>query len=293
MPIGKVLIANRGEIALRILRSCRELDIATVAVYSTVDRNALHVQSRNQIWWSINPEGVPAGSETWGLTAVYDYVHQAWSIYANNVLANGTRMTCMYDGVVVTDGGKEEVYTSSSGDNDCLLKYGASSDHDGTAAERSVPMLYITSRLFKNNERVMTFRPVRLKMLSWGKKQSADPAMWFVEGEEAHADYYYKDAAGSFQQSSDRQYTEGNVDLHPAEDMHFFYNDVGTYQTDPAANTDITYQEVDWFTSKLENGSVKSRTLRVGLISGYGSTVRKPELVVQGILVDADAGDSR
>ncbi len=42
--VEKVLIANRGEIALRIIRSCRELDIATVAVFSTVDKKALHVQ---------------------------------------------------------------------------------------------------------------------------------------------------------------------------------------------------------------------------------------------------------
>jgi len=39
----KILIANRGEIALRIIRACKELDIGTVAVYSQVDNESLHV----------------------------------------------------------------------------------------------------------------------------------------------------------------------------------------------------------------------------------------------------------
>lgn len=44
MGFSKILIANRGEIALRILRTCEEMGIATVAVHSTVDTHALHVQ---------------------------------------------------------------------------------------------------------------------------------------------------------------------------------------------------------------------------------------------------------
>ena len=44
MTINKVLIANRGEIAVRIIRACKELGLKTVAVYSTADNEALHAK---------------------------------------------------------------------------------------------------------------------------------------------------------------------------------------------------------------------------------------------------------
>ena len=69
----KILIANRGEIAIRVMRACRELDVKTVAVYSEVDKNALFAKYADEAYY-IGP--APASQSYLNMDSILDVAHK-------------------------------------------------------------------------------------------------------------------------------------------------------------------------------------------------------------------------
>ena len=76
----KILVANRGEIALRIIRACKELGIKTVAVYSEADKESLHVQHADETYCLGPPSSNKSYLNIPSIIAVADMVG-AYAIY--------------------------------------------------------------------------------------------------------------------------------------------------------------------------------------------------------------------
>ena len=95
----KILIANRGEIALRVINACRELGVRTVAIYSEADRNSLHVRFADEAICI----GPPRSSESYlNIPAVIsaaelsnvDAIHPGYGLLAENANFAEVAETC-------------------------------------------------------------------------------------------------------------------------------------------------------------------------------------------------------
>lgn len=160
----RILIANRGEIALRVLRACRELDIETVSVYSTADADALHVQLATQAV-CIGP--APAGESYLNQDAILtvakatgcDAVHPGYGFLSENPLFADA---CQEAGLV---------FIGPSGDT--IRKAGNKAEARRLMMEAGVPVVPGSPTLLANPEEALAAAeqvgyPVLLKAAAGG-----------------------------------------------------------------------------------------------------------------------------
>lgn len=160
----RILIANRGEIALRVLRACRELDIETVSVYSTADADALHVQLATQ---AVCVGPAPAGESYLNQDAILtvakatgcDAVHPGYGFLSENPLFADA---CQEAGLV---------FIGPSGDT--IRKAGNKAEARRLMMEAGVPVVPGSPTLLANPEEALAAAeqvgyPVLLKAAGGG-----------------------------------------------------------------------------------------------------------------------------
>ena len=120
----KILIANRGEIAVRIIRACRNMGIRSVAVYSKEDKDSLHVQladqricigegpARNSY---LNMERIVTAALNMGADAMLTFIGPKAEVIDSMGNKSHARKTMMEAGVPVVPGTKEPVYDAETG----------------------------------------------------------------------------------------------------------------------------------------------------------------------------------
>ncbi|QRG70143.1 acetyl-CoA carboxylase biotin carboxylase subunit [Brevibacillus choshinensis] len=142
----KVLVANRGEIAVRIIRACRELGIATVAVYSEADREALHVQLADEAYCI----GPTASKDSYlnmprimsiALLTKADAIHPGYGFLAENASFAQLCQDCSI--------------TFIGPDPDAITKMGDKSEAKATMSLASVPLVPGTEGLIGDIEEAL------------------------------------------------------------------------------------------------------------------------------------------
>jgi len=100
--INKVLVANRGEIAVRVMRSCREMSIRSVAVFSDADRNSMHVRYADEAY-NIGP--APSRESYLNIEAIIraakrsgaDAIHPGYGFLSENAAFSNR---CQEEGII-------------------------------------------------------------------------------------------------------------------------------------------------------------------------------------------------
>ena len=233
----------------------------------------IHIQSRNEVWWTASVSSHDPGD--FGVTIVYDYGNQAFSYFVKYNEILDTHAQCALSGVTYARGTEERIVVSDAEGN--LYEYG-SGDDSGTG----IPMYYISGRLFKEQDGVISVRPVRLKLLSTGPISGTNPPRWFIDGEESHRD---AEVAGVTTAAADRQQASGDLFPHPDPDSNYFWK-----ETTWAGNK---WTAIDWYSEKIEVDTMRSRSFRFGFSDDPLSISRPSYITVQGISIEVHGEDPR